>query len=424
MKKFSIGIIGMGYVGLPLAVAFSKKYLTLGYDINNKRLDELRGGIDRTNELESQSLKKNLKNLSLTNDIQNLKNCNIYIITVPTPVNEDKTPNLNPITEATLIVSGILKKDDIIIFESTVYPGLTEEICVPILENGSKLNFNKEFFVGYSPERINPGDKNHTIKKIIKVVSGSNNQTLKIISKLYNSIIEAGVYEAPSIKIAEAAKVIENSQRDINIAFVNELSIIFNKMGISTGEVLKAANTKWNFLNFYPGLVGGHCIGVDPYYLTYKSEKVGYYPEVILAGRRINDGMATWYVEELIKEMYMKDFKIDSVEALVLGFTFKENCPDTRNTKVFDLINALNKNKIKCDVVDPFANKDDTFAEYGIRIKNDISTNKRYSLVILAVSHENFRKFDNLKWKSFCEDKSIILDLKGIVPKELNPIRP
>ena len=300
MKIKSLGIIGLGYVGLPLAVAFSKKYLTFGYDINNSRINDLKMGIDRTNEIESKILKNSFKNLFLTSEINDLKNCNIYIVTVPTPVNEDKTPNLNPITEATLTVSGILKKDDIVIFESTVYPGLTEEICVPILEDGSKLKFNKEFFVGYSPERINPGDKNHTINKIIKVVSGSNKQTLEIISKLYNSIIEAGVYKAPSIKIAEAAKVIENSQRDINIAFVNELSIIFNKMGIDTGEVLKAANTKWNFLNFYPGLVGGHCIGVDPYYLAYKSKKLGYNPKVILSGREINDLMPSFIVEEIL----------------------------------------------------------------------------------------------------------------------------
>ena len=301
MKIKSLGIIGLGYVGLPLAVAFSKKYSTLGYDIDNSRINDLKQGIDRTNEIESKSLKNSFKNLFLTSEISDLKNCNIYIVTVPTPVNEDKTPNLNPITEATLIVSGILKKDDIVIFESTVYPGLTEEICVPILEDGSKLKFNKEFFVGYSPERINPGDKNHTINKIIKVVSGSDKQTLKIISKLYNSIIEAGVYKAPSIKIAEAAKVIENSQRDINIAFVNELSIIFNKMGIDTGEVLKAAGTKWNFLNFYPGLVGGHCIGVDPYYLAYKSKELGYNPKVILSGREINDLMPSFIVEEILE---------------------------------------------------------------------------------------------------------------------------
>ena len=410
MKKFSIGIIGMGYVGLPLAVAFSKKYLTLGYDINNKRLDELRGGIDRTNELESQSLKKNLKNLSLTNDIQNLKNCNIYIITVPTPVNEDKTPNLNPITEATLIVSGILKKDDIIIFESTVYPGLTEEICVPILEKGSKLNFNKEFFVGYSPERINPGDKNHTIKKIIKVVSGSNNQTLKIISKLYNSIIEAGVYEAPSIKIAEAAKVIENSQRDINIAFVNELSIIFNKMGISTGEVLKAANTKWNFLNFYPGLVGGHCIGVDPYYLAYKSKKLGYNPKVILSGREINDLMPSFIVGEILKQFLKKRDSIKKCSVLILGATFKENCPDFRNSKVIEVYNRLKKIEFKVEVYDPWIDNFEFKEENDFMTIEKLDESLKYDIIILAVGHNEFRKIDP---KKFLIKNGLVFDIKG-----------
>jgi len=410
MKIKSLGIIGLGYVGLPLAVAFSKKYLTFGYDINNSRINDLKMGIDRTNEIESKILKNSFKNLFLTSEINDLKNCNIYIVTVPTPVNEDKTPNLSPITEATLIVSGILKKDDIVIFESTVYPGLTEEICVPILEDGSKLKFNKEFFVGYSPERINPGDKNHTINKIIKVVSGSDKQTLKIISKLYNSIIEAGVYKAPSIKIAEAAKVIENSQRDINIAFVNELSIIFNKMGINTGEVLKAANTKWNFLDFYPGLVGGHCIGVDPYYLAYKSKKLGYNPKVILSGREINDLMPSFIVGEILKQFLKKRDSIKKCSVLILGATFKENCPDYRNSKVIEIYDLLKKNEFKVDVFDPWIDNSKFKKENDFMTLEKLDESFKYDIIILAVGHNEFRKIDP---KKFLIKNGLVFDIKG-----------
>ncbi len=410
MKIKSLGIIGLGYVGLPLAVAFSKKYLTFGYDINNSRINDLKMGIDRTNEIESKILKNSFKNLFLTSEINDLKNCNIYIVTVPTPVNEDKTPNLSPITEATLIVSGILKKDDIVIFESTVYPGLTEEICVPILEDGSKLKFNKEFFVGYSPERINPGDKNHTINKIIKVVSGSDKQTLKIISKLYNSIIEAGVYKAPSIKIAEAAKVIENSQRDINIAFVNELSIIFNKMGINTGEVLKAANTKWNFLDFYPGLVGGHCIGVDPYYLAYKSKKLGYNPKVILSGREINDLMPSFIVKEILALFLKKRDSIKKCSVLILGATFKENCPDYRNSKVIEIYDLLKKNEFKVDVFDPWIDNSKFKKENDFMTLEKLDESFKYDIIILAVGHNEFRKIDP---KKFLIKNGLVFDIKG-----------
>ena len=410
MKKKSLGIIGLGYVGLPLAVAFSKKYPTFGYDINNSRINDLKMGIDRTNEIESKSLKNSFKNLFLTSEINDLKNCNIYIVTVPTPVNEDKTPNLNPITEATLTVSRILKKDDIVIFESTVYPGLTEEICVPILEDGSKLKFNKEFFVGYSPERINPGDKNHTINKIIKVVSGSDKQTLKIISKLYNSIIEAGVYKAPSIKIAEAAKVIENSQRDINIAFVNELSIIFNKMGINTGEVLKAANTKWNFLDFYPGLVGGHCIGVDPYYLAYKSKKLGYNPKVILSGREINDLMPSFIVKEILALFLKKRDSIKKCSVLILGATFKENCPDYRNSKVIEIYDLLKKNELKVDVFDPWIDNSKFKKENDFMTLEKLDESFKYDIIILAVGHNEFRKIDP---KKFLIKNGLVFDIKG-----------
>ena len=410
MKIKSLGIIGLGYVGLPLAVAFSKKYSTLGYDINNSRINDLKQGIDRTNEIESKSLKKSFKNLFLTNKISDLKDCNIYIVTVPTPVNIDKKPDLNPITNATLLISSLLKKEDIVIYESTVYPGLTEEICVPILEDKSDLIFNTDFFIGYSPERINPGDKKHTIEKIIKVVSGSNEKTLKIISKLYKSIIEVGIYEAPSIKIAEAAKVIENSQRDINIAFVNELSIIFNKMGIDTGEVLKAAGTKWNFLNFYPGLVGGHCIGVDPYYLAFKSKELGYNPKVILSGREINDLMPSFIVEEILALFLKKRDSIKKCSVLILGATFKEDCPDYRNSKVIEVYNRLKKIGFKVDVFDPWIDNSKFKEENDFMTLEKLDKSFKYDIIILAVGHNEFRKIDP---KKFLIENGLVFDIKG-----------
>ncbi|MFL2600300.1 MAG: nucleotide sugar dehydrogenase [Flavobacteriaceae bacterium] len=410
MKIKSLGIIGLGYVGLPLAVAFSKKYSTLGYDINNSRINDLKQGIDRTNEIESKTLKNSFKNLFLTNKISDLKDCNIYIVTVPTPVNIDKKPDLNPITNATLLISSLLKKEDIVIYESTVYPGLTEEICVPILEDKSDLIFNTDFFIGYSPERINPGDKKHTIEKIIKVVSGSNEKTLKIISKLYKSIIEVGIYEAPSIKIAEAAKVIENSQRDINIAFVNELSIIFNKMGIDTGEVLKAAGTKWNFLNFYPGLVGGHCIGVDPYYLAFKSKELGYNPKVILSGREINDLMPSFIVEEILALFLKKRDSIKKCSVLILGATFKENCPDYRNSKVVEVYNRLKKIGFKVDVFDPWIDNSKFKEENDFMTLEKLDKSFKYDIIILAVGHNEFRKIDP---KKFLIENGLVFDIKG-----------
>jgi len=410
MKIKSLGIIGLGYVGLPLAVAFSKKYSTLGYDINNSRINDLKQGIDRTNEIESKTLKNSFKNLFLTNKISDLKDCNIYIVTVPTPVNIDKKPDLNPITNATLLISSLLKKEDIVIYESTVYPGLTEEICVPILEDKSDLIFNTDFFIGYSPERINPGDKKHTIEKIIKVVSGSNEKTLKIISKLYKSIIEVGIYEAPSIKIAEAAKVIENSQRDINIAFVNELSIIFNKMGIDTGEVLKAAGTKWNFLNFYPGLVGGHCIGVDPYYLAFKSKELGYNPKVILSGREINDLMPSFIVEEILALFLKKRDSIKNCSVLILGATFKENCPDYRNSKVIEVYNRLKKIGFKVDVFDPWIDNSKFKEENDFMTLEKLDKSFKYDIIILAVGHNEFRKIDP---KKFLIENGLVFDIKG-----------
>ena len=441
----TIAVIGLGYVGLPVATQFAKQkisfrdnkivnYKIIGFDINKNRISQLKKGFDKTNEIDANEI-KNIENIIFTSDSSYLTNAEVFIVTVPTPIDKYKEPDLGLIKEACKTIGLTIKNSTysfspVIIFESTVYPGASEEIFMPIISSYSGLPFyedkknKKSLAFGYSPERINPGDKDHKISSIIKVTSGNTENVSYWVDYLYASIIKAGTYNAKNIKIAEAAKVIENTQRDLNIALINELSIIFKNMDIDTLDVLNAAQTKWNFLPFKPGLVGGHCIGVDPYYLTYKSEKLGYYPEVILAGRKINDGMATWYIEQLVKEMVSKKFKINAIKALVLGFTFKENCPDTRNTKVFDVINALNKNKIKCDIVDPLADKKDTLSEYGINIENEIHLNKKYSLIIVAVSHNYFCKFDCFKWKSLCEKNSIILDLKGIVPRELNPIRP
>ena len=441
----TIAVIGLGYVGLPVAIEFAKQkisfrdnkklnYKIIGFDINKNRISQLKKGFDKTNEINSSEI-ENTENIFFTSDESFLINAEVFIVTVPTPIDKDKKPDLRLIKEACKTIGLTIKNSTysfspVIIFESTVYPGASEEVFMPIISSYSGLpiyedkNKEKSLAFGYSPERINPGDKEHKISSIIKVTSGNTKNVSSWVDYLYASIIKAGTHNAKSIKVAEAAKVIENTQRDLNIALINELSIIFKNLNIDTLDVINAAKTKWNFIPFKPGLVGGHCIGVDPYYLTYKSEKVGYYPEVILAGRKINDGMATWYIEQLVKEMMTKEFKIDVIKALVLGFTFKENCPDTRNSKVFDVINELNRNKIKCDIVDPFADKKETLNEYGINIENEIDKNKRYSLIIVAVSHNYFCKFDCLKWKSLCEEKSIILDLKGIVPRELNPIRP
>ena len=388
-----IAIIGLGYVGLPLAVAFARKYNVIGIDINDIRIKELMNYKDSTNELSSLELKDVInKSITLDNKISSAKDCNIFIITVPTPVNESKQPNLTPVINATKSVASIIKKGDIVVYESTVYPGVTEDICVPILKDISSLEYNIDFFVGYSPERINPGDKKHTITKITKVVSGSNNVTLKKLSELYGSIIEAGIYEAQSIKVAEAAKVIENSQRDINIAFVNELAIIFSKMGINTKEVLKAAGTKWNFLNFFPGLVGGHCIGVDPYYLAYKSEELGYTPQIILAGRKLNDSMPVFIVNKIIKNFLQKNKSIHESRALIMGATFKENCPDLRNSKVFDIYKELNEFGFKIDIYDPQADPEIFLTEYGFNKLNKLD--QKYNVIVLAVSHEEFIKID------------------------------
>jgi len=418
-----ICVVGLGYVGLPLAVEFAKKYITIGFDINNKRIDELRMCLDNTREISSEDLKENIyKNQSdlfnqknglfLSNEIDSIKSCNIYIITVPTPINNEKKPDLDPIISATNMIANIIKKDDVVIYESTVYPGLTEELCMPILEKVSGLKYNQDFFLGYSPERINPGDKLRTITKIVKITSGSNKTIARKVDKLYSSIIEAGTYLAPSIKVAEAAKVIENSQRDINIAYVNELAKIFNLLDIDTNDVLKAASTKWNFLQFKPGLVGGHCIGVDPYYLSHKSIEVGYTPEIILGGRKLNDSMGEYVANQIISSMTERNIEIKKSKILILGITFKENCPDIRNTKVVDLINSLKLFVSKVDIYDPWANTKEVEFEYGINIENTLNQEKKYDCITLAVPHNEFKDLNISKLK---KQNSFVYDIKGFL---------
>ncbi|NBP70625.1 MAG: nucleotide sugar dehydrogenase [Cytophagia bacterium] len=406
MKK--IGIIGLGYVGLPLAVEFGKVIETLGFDINEKRIDELKGGFDRTLEVEAEELKASLR-LSYSSQAEDLKSVQYFIVTVPTPVDEYKKPDLSPLVSASKTVGAALKKGDIVIYESTVYPGCTEEVCVPVLEKVSGLKFNVDFFCGYSPERINPGDKLHRVTTIKKVTSGSTPQVAEEVDALYQKIIVAGTHKASSIKVAEAAKVIENSQRDINIAFVNELSMIFERIGIDTSEVLEAAGTKWNFLPFKPGLVGGHCIGVDPYYLTYKAESLGYHPEVILAGRRINDNMGAHIASRVIKLMAQHKLPIHNADILVLGITFKENCPDIRNSKVVDVINELKSFGTNVDVYDPQADAVEVKHEYGLQLVE--KPLKKYHAIVLAVSHHDFldMNLSNLK-----QENAVLFDVKGI----------
>lgn len=423
MKNSSIAIIGLGYVGLPLGVAFAEKYNVVGFDISNSRVTELNGGIDKTLEVENCKLvsvlsksKTNNNGLFITSDEKFLRDCNIFIITVPTPIDRHNRPNLSPLIDASVTVSKFLKHGDIVIYESTVYPGVTENEMVPVLERGSRLKFNENFFCGYSPERINPGDKGHTITNILKVTSGSTPLSATFIDNLYKSIITSGTYKAPSIKIAEAAKVIENSQRDINIAFVNELSKIFNLMDIDTTEVLKAAETKWNFLSFKPGLVGGHCIGVDPYYLAQIAQEVGYHPEIILAGRRLNDSMGKYVATEVVKLMMRNDLKVKGSKVLILGFTFKENCPDFRNTKVIDIYLELRSFDIQVEVHDPWARVLDVKHEFGIEINSQISMDVKYSAVILAVAHEEFRK---ISVRDLVYDSGVVYDVKGFFPANL-----
>lgn len=409
-----ICVIGLGYVGLPLAVELARKYHIIGYDINHKRVEELNNGYDSTNELTSNQVKEHSnKSIIYTTNESELIEANFYIVTVPTPINIDKTPNLNPVINASKTVAKYLKKGSIIVFESTVYPGVTEDICVPILEKGSGLKFIEDFHVGYSPERINPGDKEHTVTKITKVVSGSSPEALKKISEVYGSVITAGIYEAESIKVAEAAKVIENTQRDINIAFVNELSVIFEKMGIDTNQVLKAAGTKWNFLNFFPGLVGGHCIGVDPYYLAYKSQELGYNPEIILSGRRMNDNMPIHLVSRIIKKLLSINNQSQTKTALILGATFKENCPDLRNSKVFDIYKELSDYNFQIEVHDPVANFSELSILYERSAIASIKKDKKYDVLIIAVSHT---VFSCINPENFINKNSVVFDVKGMFP--------
>lgn len=417
---YKIAIIGLGYVGLPLARLFATKYRVVGFDINTSRIGELRSGKDSTHELSPELLNSVLlsefgdksNGLLVTNELTSIADCSIYIITVPTPVDKNNNPDLTPLYKASETVGKVLKKGDIVVYESTVYPGVTEEECIPVLERVSGLKFNTDFFAGYSPERINPGDKEHTVEKILKVTSGSNPEVAKTVDDLYSSVITAGTYLASSIKVAEAAKVIENSQRDINIAFVNELSKIFNALEIDTYEVLKAAGTKWNFLPFKPGLVGGHCIGVDPYYLAQKAQAHGYFPEIILAGRKMNDSMGEHVSSQLVKMMVKKGIEVQKSKVLVLGFTFKENCPDVRNTKVESVVKSLVSFGVSVDVCDPQANIDEVNHEYGLTIMNQIPSNQ-YDGILLAVSHNEFIGMDLSSYK---KTNSVVYDIKGILP--------
>ena len=419
---YKIAVIGLGYVGLPLAVEFGKKYATIGFDINQARVDELNSGVDSTLEVENKELtavlasSKDFDNdgLYLTTNGQELENSNFYIVTVPTPTDKNNRPVLIPLQKASESIGKVLKKGDYVVYESTVYPGATEEECIPVLEKFSGLKFNEDFFVGYSPERINPGDKKHTVTKILKVTSGSTKEAGIVIDNLYSSIITAGTFLASSIKVAEAAKVIENSQRDINIAFVNELSKIFNRLNIDTLEVLEAAGTKWNFLPFRPGLVGGHCIGVDPYYLAQKAQEAGYNPEIILAGRRLNDGMGEYVVSEIIKLMIRKDIKVKDSKVLMLGFTFKENCPDIRNTKAIDVYKELFSYNLNIDLVDPWASPEEVQHEYGIELLNKIPETT-YDAIILTVAHNDFKSLDLNKLKN---SNSVIYDVKCFFDKD------
>ena len=408
MNNIKISVIGLGYVGLPLAVAFSEKYDVIGFDVNSKRIEELKKAYDKTLELNETQMKEAIKNgMKFSTNLDDIKECNFYIVTVPTPIDKNNRPDLTPVIKATQSVAKVLKNGDIVVYESTVYPGVTEEICVPILEE-TGLKFNVDFFCGYSPERINPGDKEHTVTKIKKITSGSTPQIADKVDEIYRSIITAGTHKAPTIKVAEAAKVIENTQRDINIAFMNELAMIFSKMNIDTNDVLAAAGTKWNFLNFRPGLVGGHCIGVDPYYLTHKAQELGFHPEMILAGRRINDNMGKYAADQVIKLMIRNRVIISNAKVLILGLTFKENCPDIRNSRVIDVINELKDFGCKVDVYDPWVDEDEVKHEYNITPLQNYNV-KDYDCIVFAVAHDKFKGLD-------FGDK-LVFDIKNIYPK-------
>ena len=415
--NYNIAVIGLGYVGIPLAVEFGKKYPTVGLDIDVQRIKDLELGIDKTLEVSEEELSA-AKYLSYTTDINDTKDCNIYIITVPTPITNKNQPDLTPLVKSSTSVGSVLSKGDIVIYESTVYPGVTEDECVPILEKESGLKYNVDFFCGYSPERINPGDKERTLTKILKITSGSNSEIAEIVDELYSSIISAGTYKASSIKVAEAAKVIENTQRDVNIALVNELALIFDAMNIPSNQVLEAAGTKWNFLKFQPGLVGGHCIGVDPYYLTYKAQKLGYKPNLILSSRQINNGMSAYIAKKTVRLLVDADKNIKDSKILVMGFTFKENCPDIRNTKVIDIVEELEEFGCNVDIYDPWVNNKDMENDFNRQlIDNPFETSKRYEAIIVCVAHQQFKQLTENDYQSISEGSPIVLDVKGIVEK-------
>lgn len=418
-KKEKICVVGLGYVGLPVALEFARKFKVIGFDINQKRVELMQKGIDPSNELEASEFDG--CDITFTSKPAEIKECTFYVVAVPTPINEHKNPDLTPLLSACKIVGSVLKKGDVAVFESTVYPGCTEEDCVPVLEKESGLKFEQDFTIGYSPERINPGDKLHTLTKITKVVSGSDEETLRMVSAVYGAIIEAGIHEASSIKVAEASKIIENTQRDLNIALMNELSLIFKKMDINTFEVLEAAGTKWNFLKFFPGLVGGHCIGVDPYYLTHKAMELGYFAKVITAGRNINDSVHGQIAKEIVQYLIEQDKSLKQTKVLVMGVTFKENVSDIRNSKVPELIKELQEFSINVDAVDPFADPDEFKHEYGISLKAEID--KNYDAVVLAVNHTQYLKFDSDYFKNLMGDSGLLYDVKGVFRGEIEGIK-
>jgi len=421
IDQIKLGIIGLGYVGLLLAVEFGKKRPVVGFDVNLKRIEELNSGLDVTLEVDFAELSQ-AGQLTFTADIENLRACNCFIVTVPTPIDEHKRPDLTPLIKASQTIGQVLKPGDIVIYESTVYPGCTEEDCIPILEKVSGLKFNEDFFAGYSPERINPGDKEHRLINIKKVTSGSTPETAILVDALYNQIILVGTHKAPSIKVAEAAKVIENTQRDLNIALINELALIFNKMGIDTEAVLQAAGSKWNFLPFRPGLVGGHCIGVDPYYLTHKAQSIGYHPEVILAGRRLNDGMGAYVASQLVKAMTKKSIQVNGARILIMGLAFKENCPDVRNTKVIDIYRELLDYNCEVDIYDPWINSEEALQEYGVKMVTELSGQK-YDGIILAVAHQQFKEMGVKKIRSHGQPNHTLYDLKYLFSTNLTDLR-
>ena len=421
LSELKIAIIGLGYVGLPLAVEFGKKVPVVGFDIHQKRIDELKSGQDHTLEVSPDELLQATQ-LSFSADLADLESCNFYIVTVPTPIDEFKQPDLTPLIKASQSIAQVLSAGDIVVYESTVYPGATEETCIPVLEKVSGLTFNQDFFAGYSPERINPGDKLHRVTNILKITSGSTPEVADFVDEVYNLIIEVGTHKAPSIKVAEAAKVIENTQRDVNIALINELALIFNKMGIDTEDVLTAAGTKWNFLPFRPGLVGGHCIGVDPYYLTHKAQSMGYHPEIILAGRRLNDGMGAYVVTQLVKAMLKKRIQVEDAKVLILGLSFKENCPDIRNTRIIDIVNELKEYHTQIDVYDPWVDAAEAEHEYGISPVQALE-NGKYDAVILAVAHHQFKDMGVQAIRALGKSEHVLYDLKYVLSQAESDLR-